>query len=145
MEGPIVVTQKLFDYCQKNDWAGYDPYDALNSRIFNVFPFLNSRIPQLILTQALKRSPVNIRPLLLVPKTQNPKAIALFLMAFVKLSKLGLLAQEDLIATMIDIGYSSIRVLRDVVHTLPRSARCTPTEGQKTRQRDDDFLLGVLA
>ena len=102
MEGPIVVTQKLFDYCQKNDWAGYDPYDALNSRIFNVFPFLNSRIPQLILTQALKRSPVNIRPLLLVPKTQNPKAIALFLMAFVKLSKLGLLAQEDLITTMID-------------------------------------------
>ena len=102
MEDPIAVTQKLFDYCQKNDWAGYDPYDALNSQIFNVLPFLNSRIPRLALTQALKRNPVNIRLLLLVPKTINPKAIALFLMAFVKLAKLGLLAQEDLIATMID-------------------------------------------
>ena len=102
MEDPIATTQKLFNYCQKNDWAGYDPYDALNSRIFNVLPFLNSRIPRLALTQALKRSPVNIRPLLLIPKTHNPKAIALFLMAFVKLSKLGLLTQEDLITAMID-------------------------------------------
>jgi len=102
LEDPIATTQKLFNYCQKNDWAGYDPYDALNSRIFNVLPFLNSRIPRLALTQALKRSPVNIRPLLLIPKTHNPKAIALFLMAFVKLSKLGLLTQEDLITAMID-------------------------------------------
>jgi hypothetical protein len=102
LEDPIAITQKLFDYCQKNNWAGYDPYDALNSQVFNTLPFLNSRVPRLVLTQALKRSPINIRPLLLIPKTHNPKAIALFLMAFVKLSKLGLLAQEGLIAIMID-------------------------------------------
>lgn len=102
LEDPEVIIYKLLSYCQTNDWAGYDPYDALNSRIYNVLPFLNSRISRLVLTQALKRSPVNIRPLLLVSKTHNPKAIALFLMAFVKLVKLGLLAQEDLIATMID-------------------------------------------
>lgn len=103
VEGIKVVTQKLIDYCQRNAWAGYDPYDALNSQIFQLLPFLNSRVPRLVLTQVLKRSPVNFRPLLLIPKTQNPKAIALFLMAFLKLSRLGLLDQDEvLIAEVIE-------------------------------------------
>ncbi|UOA10198.1 hypothetical protein [Methylobacter sp. S3L5C] len=102
MEDPIAVTQKLFDYCSKNDWVGYDPYDAINSKIFNLLPVLNTRIPRLVLTQVLKRSPINIRSLLLVPKTNNPKAMALFLMAFIKLLKLGLLDQKDLIPTMVN-------------------------------------------
>lgn len=50
----------------------------------------------------MKRSPVNIRPLLLIPNTHNPKALALFLMSFIKLSRLGFFAQKDLIAKMID-------------------------------------------
>src|SRR5262249_35653986 len=78
---------KLLAYCRANDWAGYDPYDALNSRLFIAAPFLNSRWPRLILTQALKRSPVNLRGLLAVPKTQNPKGLALCLSAVVKLSQ----------------------------------------------------------
>ena len=79
---------KLLAYCRANDWAGYDPYDAVNSRFFAALPLLNSRLPRLVLTQALKRSPINIRRLLLIPKTQNPKAIALFLSAFRKLSRI---------------------------------------------------------
>ena len=96
------VTLKLLAYCQSNNWAGYDPYDALNSEIFNRLPFLNFRLPRLVLTQILKRSPFNFRSLLKVPKTQNPKAIALFLMAFLKLKRLGLLENEDLITLMIE-------------------------------------------
>src|SRR6266481_9379502 len=83
------TTMKLLAYCQENDWAGYDPYDALNSKVLAALPFLSSRIPRLLLTQTLKRSPVNLRRLLLIPKTQNPKALALLLSAFLKLSKLG--------------------------------------------------------
>ena len=109
LESVKAVTLKLLDFCKKNDWAGYDPYDALNSRIFEFLPFLNFRIPRLVFTQFVKRRPVNFRPLLLTPKTLNPKALALSLMSFIKLSKLGLLAQEDLIAKMIDmlIAYRS--------------------------------------
>lgn len=94
--------QKLLAYCQANDWAGYDPYDAVNSRAFAALPFLNSRLPRLALTQALKRSPINIRRLLLIPKTQNPKAIALFLSAFLKLSRFGVAEAGDLIELMIE-------------------------------------------
>src|SRR5438128_12381012 len=57
---------KLLAYCQAHDWAGYDPYDALNSRILAALPFLNAALPRLLLTQSLKRSPVNVRPLMLV-------------------------------------------------------------------------------
>src|SRR2546426_10411516 len=88
LEDAKAVALKLLAYCRANDWAGYDPYDALNSRVFAALPFLNSRLPRLVFTQALKRSPVNIRPLVLIPKTQNPKAIALFLTACLKLSRL---------------------------------------------------------
>ena len=93
---------KLLTYCGANDWAGYDPYDAVNSRAFAALPFLNSRLPRLILTQVLKRSPINIRRLLLIPKTQNPKAIALFLSAFLKLSRIGVARAGDFVELMIE-------------------------------------------
>jgi hypothetical protein len=96
------TTLKLLAYCRANDWAGYDPYDALNSGIFKRLLFLDFRLPRLVLTQILKRSPFNFRPLLMVPKTENPKAIALFLMAFLKLKRLRLLENDDLITLMIE-------------------------------------------
>ena len=95
-------TSKLLAYCRANDWAGYDPYDAVNSRVFVALPFLNSRLPRLVLTQALKRSPINIRRLLLIPRTQNPKAIALFLSAFLKLSRIGMAEPTEFVELMIE-------------------------------------------
>ncbi len=56
----------------------------------------------MLLSQGMKRLPVNIRSFLLVTKTQNPKAIALFLKAFIKLRRLGLLENDALINLMID-------------------------------------------
>jgi hypothetical protein len=108
------VTLKLLEYCQSNNWAGYDPYDALNSKIYNALPFLDFRLFRLGFTQALKRSPINFRPLLLVPKTENSKAIALFLMAFLKLKKLGLLKDESLIELMIQ-KLITLRSPRDLI------------------------------
>jgi len=96
------ATEKLLSYCESNDWAGHDPYDALNSKVFGSLRFLNSRVPRLVLTQAMKRSPINVRRLALVPKTQNPKALALFLSGAVKLSKVGMAKQEGLINLMIE-------------------------------------------
>lgn len=82
--------RSLFVYCRANNWAGYDPYDALNSRILDFIPGVNTRIPRLVLTQLLKRSPVNLRVLLSIPSTQNPKALALMLRATLKLEDCGL-------------------------------------------------------
>lgn len=89
------ATRKLLAYCRQNNWAGHDPYDALNSGLFKSLPILDSRIPRLALTQILKRSPINIRSLARVPKTQNPKALALFLRALLKLPDSSIDTHED--------------------------------------------------
>ncbi len=103
------ATLKLLSYCQTRNWAGYDPYDALNSRLFKALPFLNSRLPRLALTQALKRSPINLRPLLLIPGTQNPKGLALFLQSVMRLSKLGLIDDSDKLITTLAQGIEQLR------------------------------------
>lgn len=90
------ATLKLLAYCKTNEWAGYDPYDALNTGLFKAIPFLNSRIPRLVLTQTFKRSPVNLRYFLKIPKTQNPKGLALFLSALIKLGRTGAQDQQEL-------------------------------------------------
>jgi hypothetical protein len=93
---------KLVAYCRENDWAGYDPYDALNSPLFRALPFLDYRFPRLVFTQALKRSPINFRTSLHVPKTQNPKAIALFLSALVTLERVNAPYEKGDIEIMIE-------------------------------------------
>jgi hypothetical protein len=95
-----IVARRLLEYCVANDWAGYDPYDALNSRLFVALPALRHKIPQLILTQALKRSPIDVRRLLQIPKTQNPKGIALFLSALLKAPKLFASETEDFVGSL---------------------------------------------
>ena len=92
----------LLEYCKKNDWAGFDPYDVLNSRLYARTPLYDNRVCSVALTQILKRLPFNLRPLLCIDKEQNPKAMALFLSALTKLSRLGLLGGEDLPALIID-------------------------------------------
>ena len=119
------ITLKLLDYCKTNDWVGYDPYDALNSKLFKHLPFLDFKLFRLALTQILKRSPVNFRPLLLLPKTENPKAIALFLMSFLKLKKLGLLENDDLIPLMTQ----KLIDLRSPLNSQPLPARASAQEG----------------
>lgn len=92
----------LLDYCRESMWAGFDPYDALNSRLFARTPLHESRICRIAFTQLLKRLPINLRPFLSLPREENPKALALFLGAAVKLSRLGLLDGEDLGGLMVE-------------------------------------------
>jgi len=56
----------------------------------------------LVLTQGVKRCPINLRRLLLIPRSVNPKGIALFLSSFAKLSRIGLIERNDAISSMAD-------------------------------------------
>jgi hypothetical protein len=71
----------LFQWSRRRNFAGYDPFDALNSRVFQSTPFQHSRTARLIWTQLCKRSPLNLRPLVLVPPQKNSKGVALFALA----------------------------------------------------------------
>ena len=67
---------KLLRYCRSESWAGYDPYDGLNSPLARLFPFKN-KFARTALTQMVKRSPFNLRPILGITKELNPKGVAL--------------------------------------------------------------------
>lgn len=65
------------DFSRSREWAGYNKHDGLNSPILR--PLLgSSRLTRLAAIQLVTRSPVNLRPLLRVPPTRNPKGIGLF-------------------------------------------------------------------
>jgi len=76
-----LVYLKLLSWCRERDFAGHDPFDALNSRLFQASPFAFSRNARLAFTQLLKRSPADLRKLVRVPSQRNAKGIALFALA----------------------------------------------------------------
>lgn len=80
---------RLKTYCEAENYSGWDPYDGLNSAIFQATPFRYWDIARLTLIQLCKRSPVNLRPLLRVPKQHNAKGIGLFLNGYCNLYKLA--------------------------------------------------------
>ncbi len=73
--------QDLWQWCREQGFAGYDPYDALNSRWFQATSLQRSRFARLAWTQLHKRSPINFRPLVRIPRERNAKGVALFALA----------------------------------------------------------------
>ncbi len=79
---------KLKIYCENQRFAGWDPYDGLNSKVFQAVPFLRrSALCRLVMIQGFKRCPWNLRRLAMVPKEYNAKGIGLFLQGYCNLYK----------------------------------------------------------
>jgi hypothetical protein len=79
------IFDQLADWCISNEYSGYDPFDGLNSRIFQALPFKHSRLCRLAWIQFFKRSPINFRKIALVPKGKNPKGLALSALAWLEI------------------------------------------------------------
>lgn len=78
----------LRSWCEAERFKGWDPYDGLNSKIFQILPFFRkSALCRLIMIQGFKRCPVNLRRIALVPKEYNAKGIGLFLQGYCNLYK----------------------------------------------------------
>jgi hypothetical protein len=69
---------RLDRWISTRDFRGWDPYDALASPLVRALS-LGTRAGAIAWTQLLRRSPVQLRPLLGVPRLDNPKAVALVL------------------------------------------------------------------
>jgi len=81
--------KRLKTYCEQENFKGWDPYDGLNSKVFQVTPLKHSKFARLAWIQLFKRSPINLRPLLKVTKGYNPKGIGLFLTGYCNLYKIA--------------------------------------------------------
>lgn len=103
----------LSEFIESRNFAGYDPYDALNSPVIRILTF-GQKYGRIVWTQLMRRLPFNLRPLLLVPQEHNPKGLGLFLGGYVKLyqanpqpailKKIHYLL--DLLAKLRSMGYS---------------------------------------
>lgn len=75
----------LLEYCEQEQFKGWDPYDGLNSKVFKSLGLHGASFSRLAWIQLFKRNPINLRRLFLVPKGFNPKGIGLFLSCYSKL------------------------------------------------------------
>lgn len=77
------VLEQVQTFIEQESFRGYDPYDALNSPLLRALSF-DRKTLRIAFTQALKRLPVNLRPLLGIPKRRNAKGLGLFLWGYAK-------------------------------------------------------------
>ncbi len=76
----------LKNFVEKESFKGYDPYDGLNSKLFNAIPFFRkSRFLRLAWIQLFKRNPINFRKIVGIKKEYNPKGLGLFLIGYCNL------------------------------------------------------------
>lgn len=74
--------ERLRTFCEHNNFKGWDPYDGLNSTLFQSLPFKKSRFFRLVWIQFFKKSPINFRKIFGVKKDYNPKGLGLFLTGY---------------------------------------------------------------
>lgn len=74
--------RKLNTWIEGENYAGWDPYDAMNSAFLRALS--PSRHLGVLWTQVVKRSPINLRPVLGVRKGYNPKGMGLFLASAIR-------------------------------------------------------------
>lgn len=80
----VDIANALLSTSSEDDFAGYDPFDGLNSKFFDWFPSFKNGVLGLAWIQFFKRSPINLRPLLGVPKRRNPKGMGLFILGLLE-------------------------------------------------------------
>jgi hypothetical protein len=78
------MCRRALAYAEAYDFEGHSKYDALSSPLLHRLAFDNKYL-RLIYTQVVMRAPVNLRPLLFVPREKNPKGIGLFANAYCNL------------------------------------------------------------
>src|SRR5437660_11530457 len=88
---------RLSSAIRRQDFAGWDPYDALSA------PWLRSITPTPLLRrvaiQSVKRAPVNLRPLIGVKPLRHTKGLALCVSAYARMA-----TQEEPDARSLAIG-----------------------------------------
>ena len=78
------INPALLKDAQRNDYAGQDPFDGLNSSLFKLAPSLKNGLFGLVWIQLHKRLAINLRPLFGIPKMRNPKGIGLFILGLLE-------------------------------------------------------------
>lgn len=80
------VIEKLFEWVKRENYMGWDPYDALSGNITRVLA--KNKLLGFLLIQMNLYSPINFRPILRIKKNISNKGVSLFAQAYLNLYKL---------------------------------------------------------
>jgi polysaccharide biosynthesis protein VpsJ len=75
---------RLSGWLEKNDYQGYDTFDGLNARYVRPLTF-ETNFLRTVLQQGVRRFPINLRPLLGVPKDYSTKGMGFLARGFIRL------------------------------------------------------------
>jgi len=75
---------RLSGWLERNDYRGYDTFDGLSAKFLRPFTF-NNKLLNIALQQGVRRFPINLRPLLGIPKSHSTKAMGFFARGFMRL------------------------------------------------------------
>lgn len=81
IENNFSLEHDLLEALQRDKFKGFDPFDLLNSKFLEGFEIGEYRILELLAIQFGKRFPVNLRNILRVEKSVNPKGVALVVLS----------------------------------------------------------------
>jgi Glycosyl hydrolase family 76 len=79
--GPL---KRLEQWVEQADWSAYDTFDGLASPYARLFTFGSGFLKQ-VWQQSVRRSPVNLRPLLGITPSKSTKAMGFFAQGYLKL------------------------------------------------------------
>ncbi len=99
---------KLKDYCENENFKGWDPYDGLNSWVIQKTFLGKSRFFRLVWIQLFKRNPINLRTLFGIKKDFNPKGLGLFLIGYCNLYKIE--ARQEYLDKINFLAYAIIKL-----------------------------------
>ena len=123
---------KLKQYCEAEQYKGWDPYDGLSSKMFQALPyFKNKAICRLAIIQGFKRCPINLRRVAVVPKEYNAKGLGLFLQGYCNLVRV-VRKDPQLVASIgtEKVLLGKVKELADLLLTLRSDGYSTGSGGE---------------
>lgn len=77
---------RLCAWLEKNDYSGYDPFDGLTTKYLRPLTFETTFL-RTVLQQGVRRFPINMRPVLWVPKSRSTKGMGYLAKGFMRLQQ----------------------------------------------------------
>jgi hypothetical protein len=75
---------RLSGWLVKNDYQGYDTFDGLSAAYLRPLTF-ETKLLRTVLQQGVRRLPINLRPILGIPKAHSTKAMGFLARGFIRL------------------------------------------------------------
>jgi hypothetical protein len=76
--------RRLSGWLEKNNYQGYDTFDGLNAKLARPLTF-ETNFLRTVLQQVVRRFPINLRPILGIPKSHSTKGMGFLARAFIRL------------------------------------------------------------